>query len=86
MTDNIEASLRQYILSQFLRGENASNLRDDTPLRSSGVLDSVATLRMVTFVEEQFGINVDAHEASVENFESINSMVAFVNSKKYQAS
>jgi acyl carrier protein len=81
-TDNIEETLRQYILAEFLRGEKPSNLHDDTPLRSSGVLDSVATLRLVAFVEEQFGITVEAHEASVENFESIQSIKAFIESKK----
>lgn len=85
-TDNMEEQIRQYILSEFLPGEKPANLRDDTPLRTSGVLDSVATLRMVTFVEEQFGITVEAHEASVENFDSINSIVAFIQSKKNAAS
>ena len=84
-TDNMEETIRQFILSEFLPGEKASNLHDDTPLRTSGVLDSVATLRMVTFVEEQFGITVEAHEASVENFDSINSIVAFIQSKKNEA-
>ena len=73
--------IRQYILSEFLTGENPSNLQDDTPLRTSGILDSVATLRLVTFVEERFGIELEAHEAGVENFDSINSIAAFIESK-----
>jgi acyl carrier protein len=65
----------------FCRGEKLSNLHDDTPLRTSDLLDSVATLRLITFVEEQFGIQVEAHEASVENFDSVNSILQFVRSK-----
>jgi acyl-CoA synthetase (AMP-forming)/AMP-acid ligase II len=53
--DNVKEELRQYILSGFLPGEKPSNLRDDTPLRTSGILDSVATLRLVSFVEEHYG-------------------------------
>ena len=83
--ENIKEDLRQYILDEFLPGESASNLKDDTPLRSSGILDSVATLKTVTFVEERYGIEVEAHEASVENFDSINSIVAFIQSKKNEA-
>lgn len=78
--------LRQYILSEFLPGEKPSNLRDDTPLRTSGVLDSVATLRLVSFVEERYGIEVEAHEAGVENFDTIQSIVSFIKSKKGSAS
>ncbi len=80
--DNIKEELRQYILTEFLPGEKASNLKDDTPLRTSGILDSVATLKVVTFVEEKYGIEVAAHEAGVENFDSIDLIAAFVKSKK----
>jgi acyl carrier protein len=80
--ENIKDELRQFILSEFLPGEKPSNLKDDTPLRTSGILDSVATLKTVTFVEEHYGIEVEAHEASVENFDSIESISAFVKSKK----
>jgi acyl carrier protein len=79
---NIREEIRQYILSEFLPGEKPSNLGDDTPLRTSGILDSVSTLRVVSFVEERYGIEVEAHEASVENFDSIAAIAAFVQSKK----
>lgn len=82
---NIREEIRQYILSEFLPGEKPSNLRDDTPLRTSGVLDSVATLRMVSFVEDRFGIEVEAHEAGVDNFDSIAAIAAFVESRKTSA-
>jgi acyl carrier protein len=78
---NIKDEIRAYILSEFLQGESPDNLRDDTPLRTSGVLDSMATLRLVTFVEGRFGIEVEAHEASVENFDCINAIAAFVERK-----
>jgi len=80
--NNMNEEIRQYILAEFLPGEKASNLKDDTPLRTSGVLDSVATLKLVSFVEEQYGIEVEAHEAGVENFDSVGSIASFVRSKK----
>ncbi|HXM20928.1 MAG TPA: acyl carrier protein [Terriglobales bacterium] len=83
--DNIREELRQYILSEFLPGEKPANLRDDTPLRTSGVLDSVTTLRLVSFVEERYGIEVEAHEAGVENFDTVAAIASFVQSKKTAA-
>jgi acyl carrier protein len=80
--DDIKNRVRQYVLSEFLPGESPANLKDNTPLRSSGVLDSMATLQVVTFVEETFGIEVEAHEAGVENFESLNDIAAFVQQKR----
>ena len=80
-TGNINHEVRAYILSEFLQGESSTNLKDDTPLRTSGVLDSMATLRLVAFLEERFGIEVEAHEAGIDNFDSINSIAAFVAQK-----
>ncbi len=81
-TQNIKEQIRQYILSEFLPGESPANLKDDTPMRTSGVLDSMATLQLVTFVEERFGIEVEAREAGVNNFDSVNSIAAFVERKR----
>jgi len=74
--------IRAFILAEFLPGESPANLHDDTPLRTSGILDSLATLRVVSFVEEQFGIEVEAHEAGVENFDRIADISAFIDRKR----
>ncbi|MCL4522493.1 MAG: acyl carrier protein [Acidobacteria bacterium] len=81
MSDQTE-KIRAFILAEFLPGESPANLRDDTPLRTSGILDSLATLRVVSFVEEQFGIEVEAHEAGVENFDRIADISAFIDRKR----
>jgi acyl carrier protein len=78
----MKEKLRQFILAEFLPGESPANLRDDTPLRTSGLLDSMATLRLVSFVEQEFGIEVEAHEAGIENFDRIEDIAAFVERKR----
>lgn len=79
--NNENEIIRQYILTEFLPGEKPSNLQDDTPLRTSGILDSMAVIKLVGFVEERFGIEVEAHEASVENFDNIQSIVSLIHAK-----
>jgi acyl carrier protein len=54
--DEIKSKLRTYILSHFLPGESAGNLKDDTPLRTSGIIDSLGIIQLVSFVEDSFGI------------------------------
>ena len=80
--DELKDELRGFILQNFLPGESASNLKDDTPLISSGILDSHGTLAVVMFLEEKQGIKVDAYETSPENFDSIDRIAAFVQTKK----
>ncbi len=79
--DDLAEELRRYLLAEFLPGESAANLRDDTPLRTGGILDSVSTLKLVSFVEQRFGIEVEAHEAGVEHFDRIADIAALIRRK-----
>jgi acyl carrier protein len=83
--DQIKEDIREYIVSEFLPGEKPSSLKDDTELRATGILDSVSTLKLVRFIEEHCGIEVEAYEASTDNFESLNTIAAFIRSKKAAA-
>ena len=80
--DNVKDTIREYILREFLPGETAANLGDDTPLRTSGILDSMATLNLVTFVEDTFGIALEAHETGIDHFDRIADIAALVAQKK----
>jgi acyl carrier protein len=69
--DDIRKTVHDYILSEFLPGESPDELKDDTPLITGGVLDSISTLKLVSFLEDRFGITIEAHEAGVENLDSV---------------
>ncbi len=80
----IEGTIKEYILREFLPGEDPSYLTSDTPLVSSGILDSLATLRLVAFLEQEFSIALAAHETDSENLESLARIVRLVTSKGNQ--
>ena len=80
MTD-VEQTVKSYILSEFLPGEDASQLTSTTPLVTTGILDSLATLKLVAFLEERFSIAVGAHEADSENLDTIERIANLVHSK-----
>ena len=80
--NDVKETIRQYILTTYLPGESAANLSDDTPLRSSGILDSLATLSLVSFVEREFGIELEAHETGIDTFDRIEDIAALVARKK----
>jgi acyl carrier protein len=78
----IKDSIRTYILTEYLPGESPDNLANDTPLRTSGILDSMATLNLVNFLESTFGISIDAHETGIEHFDRIEDIAALVARKQ----
>ena len=79
---DIERIVKSYILTEFLPGESPEALTATTPLISIGVLDSLATLKLVSFLEQEFSIGIDAHEADTDNLDSIERIARLVRSKQ----
>lgn len=63
--------VRAFILENFLPGEDPKNLTDDTELKESGILDSLSTLKLVTFLEERFKIELEARDLGAGNLSSV---------------
>jgi len=84
MTDEqaIKATVKTFILKEFLPGEDPAALTDTTALVTTGILDSIAVLKAVTFLENQFGITIEPHEAVVENLNTLSDMARLIMTKK----
>jgi acyl carrier protein len=79
-TTEIDHEIRDFLVKNFLFGR-AEALRDDASLLG-GVIDSTGAIELVMFLQERFGITVeDAEVALPENFDSVKSVVAFVERK-----
>lgn len=77
----IKETVRQFILTNFLPGEDAANLTDDTELKESGILDSLSTLKLVSFLEETFKVEFEANDLDAGNLASVASIEKLVRSK-----
>jgi acyl carrier protein len=79
--EEINDALKSYILKEFLPGESPEELNESTPLITGGVLDSLATLKLVAFIEEQYKIQLKAHEVDVDHLNTISDIEALIRSK-----
>jgi len=80
--EEIAKVVQHFILREFLPGEDPSELTDRTPLITGGILDSISTLKLVVFLEEHFGIRIEAYEAGVDHLDSIGQIAALVVDKR----
>jgi len=78
----IKEAVRTYLQREFFRGEAADALGEELPLVTSGLLDSVATLKLVLFLEEKFGILIETADIADGQLDTLNSIEAFVGSKQ----
>ena len=81
MTIEIKDKVKDYIMKEFLPGEDPEALEDTLSLIGGGILDSIATLKLVAFLEEAFEIQVQAHEACPDYLDTLTRITSFVQSK-----
>jgi acyl carrier protein len=73
--------IKNFILNEFLPGEEPNALTDSTPLITGGILDSLATLRLVSFLTETFDVVVEPHEMGADNLDTLKDITHLVESK-----
>lgn len=79
---DIEGRVKGFIQQSFLSKGDKDELTRDESLLDSGLIDSTAVLELVGFLESEFGIEVADEDVVPENFETVGSLVAFVNRKR----
>jgi acyl carrier protein len=74
--------IERFVVDELLMGDSRMKIDHDQSLVNSGAIDSLAILRLIAFVEEKFGVQVEDEELIPENFETVNIIKDFVESKR----
>ena len=78
--DKIRTRVHEWTLAQFPLARQR-NIEPTDLLLESGIIDSLGTLDVIMFLEEEFGFIVEEEEMLANHFESVESIADFVNSK-----
>ena len=81
MTETMQ-TVKDFILKTFLPGEDPSALTESTPLITSGILDSLATLDLVAFLESHYGLEFEANEVDVSRLGTLTDIGRIVEAKR----
>ncbi len=81
MTQQVAAEIKDFVVANFLFGQNAAALADDQSFLESGIIDSTGVLELVAFIEQRFSITVGDRELLPENLDSIQNVTRFVTGK-----
>lgn len=80
----IRPEIKNYILANFLPGDEETSLQDDDLLFEGGIIDSAGAMTFVCFLEERYNIQILDEELFPENFASVNHIIHFVLQKLEQ--
>ena len=67
---DVAQRIHDFINEEVLFDDTSVSLTDETPLLN-GILDSLALTQLVSFIEEEFAIELDDSEISRNNFTSV---------------
>jgi len=74
-------AIRQFVIDNFLFGQDADTLKNDESFLESEIIDSTGVLELVSFIEATFGIEVHDDEMLPENLDSIRAISNYVSRK-----
>lgn len=77
----IENQIRNYIDQFLLFSGNGIEYDNDDSFLDKGIVDSVAVMDLVLFVEDTFNIEIADHEITPQNFDSVNNLASFIQTK-----
>jgi len=79
--DDIVRDVKAYILETYLPGENPQALTPTTPLITSGILNSLATLDLVSFLEGRYELELEASDLDYERLGTLENIARMVQAK-----
>ena len=75
MSDEIKKLLMDYVKKEYLDEDTDQEIREDTKLISSGIVDSFSMVSLKKFLEKKFQIQIPDEKATPESFDSVNDII-----------
>jgi acyl carrier protein len=75
--------LAEYITRELAKGRT-NIVGFDEDLLGAGVIDSLGILQLVSFVEEQFAVQIPDEDVVLENFQSVSALASYLDQRRAQ--
>lgn len=74
--------IRDFIEKNLIVFDNTKpTFSDDDDIFNHGFVNSLFAIRLVSFIEQEFNIQVDSNDLELSNFNTINNIVRFIAEK-----
>ena len=70
--------IRTFIETKFRPQRGGRAFDDDTPLFSSGIVDSFGVLELIAFLEQDFSIDIDVNKFELRDFDTVRKVAGLV--------
>jgi acyl carrier protein len=77
----LELEIRQFIAEVLTAGEDRPEIDRDASLTRTGLLDSIAVVELIGFLESRYGIEILDVETTPEHFDTLAGLARLVRAK-----
>ncbi|MFZ0544606.1 MAG: acyl carrier protein [Candidatus Promineifilaceae bacterium] len=81
--DNIEQQLKDFISQEFL-GDKPGTVSASDNLIEDGIIDSLAILMLIKYIEDQFSVTIEPEDVTLDNFESVGTISRLIEKRNTQ--
>jgi acyl carrier protein len=75
--EEMKEIVRNYVIEEYV--EDDTEIQNDTPLISGGIVDSFSMVSLKRFLENKYKISIPDDDATPEAFDSVDKIVVLVN-------
>ncbi len=75
MSEDLKNLIIDYVKHEYLEEDADQEVTENTPLISSGIVDSFSMVSLKTFLEKKFNIKIPDEKATPEAFDTVNNMI-----------
>jgi acyl carrier protein len=79
---SLKTQIHEFIQENLASVKGIESFNDSDSLMESGVIDSLGIFRLVSFLEETFGVRIADEEINPENLKSVDAIEQLVMQKK----
>ena len=77
---DVKEKVRAFVL-EYAAARGVTEVKDDEPLLTNNIIDSLGSLRMIDFLETAFPLTIEDTDMLPENFQTLNDCEVFINRK-----
>jgi acyl carrier protein len=80
--ENTQEIVKDYVSRELVDDGKEVELKEEENLLANGIMDSLGILKLVSFIEQKFDVQVPDEDITVQNFRSLKDIASYLENKK----
>lgn len=80
--ENTQEIVKDYVSRELVDDGKEVEIKEEENLLANGIMDSLGILKLVSFIEQKFDVQVPDEDITVQNFRSLKDIASYLENKR----